>query len=135
MGLVLILAVGSFLLLTGLVKQSQVRTKGTVAQVASAYDILVRPAGSSATTDSLLRPNSLSGTFGGISLAQLRAMRSISGVQLAAPVAMVGETMETVDYPIDVTKFVARNSTTLLRFQTQEAQPAQARASARVQTP
>lgn len=59
-----------------------------------AYDILVRPAGASLDlerTDGLVEPNFLSFTGrGGISEAQLAAIRSLDRVDLAAPVAVVG---------------------------------------------
>jgi FtsX-like permease family len=59
-----------------------------------AYDVLVRPKGASlglARTDGLVEPNflSLAGS-GGISEAQVDAIRAIPGVQIAAPIAWVG---------------------------------------------
>ena len=59
-----------------------------------AYDILVRPAGARLdleSTNGLVEPNfvALAGQ-GGISPGQLAAIRSISGVEIAAPIAWVG---------------------------------------------
>ncbi|HEX7951221.1 MAG TPA: hypothetical protein VF494_12790 [Candidatus Limnocylindrales bacterium] len=59
-----------------------------------AYDILVRPAGAQLdleSTNGLVEPNfvALAGQ-GGISPGQLAAIRSISGVEIAAPIAWVG---------------------------------------------
>lgn len=57
------------------------------------YDLLVRPSGSSSeleTKDGLVRPNFLTGLNGGISIVQLGEIRKIVGVQVAAPIAMVG---------------------------------------------
>jgi hypothetical protein len=59
-----------------------------------AYDILVRPAGARLdleSTNGLVEPNfvALAGQ-GGIGAAQLAAIRSISGVEIAAPIAWVG---------------------------------------------
>lgn len=59
----------------------------------SSYDILVRPRGSRSILEekyNLVHANFLSGAVGGITRAQLEAIRSIPGVVLAAPVAMVG---------------------------------------------
>ncbi|RNI22132.1 FtsX-like permease family protein [Flexivirga caeni] len=115
---VLALAVGSFLLLSGAVHATAVRTVGTVNGANSTYDVLMRPADKSGSAHSqgLVRPNFLSGTFGGITLAQLARIRGISGVQVAAPIAMVGEAFERIMYPIDVTKYVRPGRTSVFRF-------------------
>lgn len=64
------------------------------------YDILVRPAGGQMLEDGqgnrLVEPNALSGLAGGITLEQYRTILGISGVEVAAPVALVGY------YPIRV---------------------------------
>jgi putative ABC transport system permease protein len=57
------------------------------------FDLLVRPPGSSEPlerTAGLIRPNYLSGIHGGITMAQLAAIRGVPGVTLAAPLASVG---------------------------------------------
>ena len=57
------------------------------------YDLLVRPVGSQTALevqDGLVRPNFMAGVHGGISPDQLAAIRSIPGVEVAAPIAMVG---------------------------------------------
>lgn len=58
------------------------------------YDILVRPPGGQMLDDSqgnrLVEPNALSGMAGGITMEQYRAILGIPGVEVAAPVAMVG---------------------------------------------
>lgn len=57
------------------------------------YDLLVRPIGSQTALelkDGLVRPNFMAGVRGGISPDQLDAIRSIDGVDVAAPIAMVG---------------------------------------------
>jgi putative ABC transport system permease protein len=57
------------------------------------YDILVRPAHSRTPLErsaGLLRPNYVSAIYGGITGEQLRRIRSISAVSVAAPVAVVG---------------------------------------------
>jgi hypothetical protein len=69
-----------------------------------AYDILVRPAGARLdleSTNGLVEPDflSFSGT-GGISLDQLAQVRSIRGVELAAPVGFVGYVRYTLSSPV-----------------------------------
>jgi hypothetical protein len=59
----------------------------------STYDILVRPAGSHSLVEEeyrLVETNHLSGIWGGISISQYEAIRSIPEVEVAAPVAMLG---------------------------------------------
>jgi putative ABC transport system permease protein len=57
------------------------------------YDILVRPPGHQApleTLQGLIRPNFLGSASGGITMQQLAAIRGVSGVDVAAPVAVAG---------------------------------------------
>jgi hypothetical protein len=59
----------------------------------SAYDILVRPSDSRSAIEresGFVEPNHLSGLDGGITFAQYKTVRSIPGVEVAAPIAMVG---------------------------------------------
>src|SRR5262245_22181597 len=63
------------------------------ANYRAAYDILVRPKGSRTGLEDergLVRPNYLSGLFGGITMAQLEKVRGVGHVELAAPIAMLG---------------------------------------------
>jgi hypothetical protein len=60
---------------------------------ATPYDLLVRPAGSRSrleSDDGLVRPNFIAGLKGGITLAELEAIRAIPGIEVAAPIAIVG---------------------------------------------
>lgn len=57
------------------------------------YDILVRPSGSRSPIEEkygLIEANQLSGIWGGITFDQFNVIKSIPGVQVAAPIAMVG---------------------------------------------
>ena len=60
----------------------------------SDYDILVRPAGSAFLYDAdgnrLIEPNFLSGQQGGITDEQLEQIKTIAGIEVAAPVAFLG---------------------------------------------
>ena len=90
----MLLATTAFTVLTAASRTSQLRTVGTVsAHFVPAYEILVRPLGARTKleeqTDSV-QPNFLSGIYGGITTAQYHQIAAIPGVQVAAPIAMVG---------------------------------------------
>jgi putative ABC transport system permease protein len=90
----LLLATAAFTVLTAASRTAQLRTVGTVsAHFVPAYDILVRPAGARTALENqtdTVQPNFLSGIYGGISTAQYHEIAQIPGVQVAAPIAMVG---------------------------------------------
>ncbi|WP_294741774.1 ABC transporter permease [uncultured Exiguobacterium sp.] len=58
----------------------------------SSYDIVVRPEGSRSVTEdlNLLEPNYMSGLDGGISRKQYETIKQIADVEVAAPIAMIG---------------------------------------------
>ncbi len=89
-----LVATASFVVLTGAARTTQLRTVGRVGHnYRSAYDILVRPKGSVTGLErsrGLVRPNYLSGIFGGISLRQYHTIEHLPGVAVAAPIAMIG---------------------------------------------
>ena len=93
----ILLATTAFTVLTAASRTAQLRTVGTVtAHFTPAYDILVRPKGSKTaleTRTNTVQPNFLSGIYGGITMAQYRQIADIPGVQVAAPIAMVGYTL------------------------------------------
>ncbi len=63
------------------------------------YDILVRPAGARSAVEEkygLVEANHLSGIAGGITLAQYEAIKAIPGVEVAAPIAMLGYVEESI---------------------------------------
>jgi len=90
----LLLATTAFTVLTAASRTAQAREIGTVsAHFVPAYDILVRPAGSRTAVeahDKTVQPNFLAGIYGGITMDQYHAIAGIPGVDVAAPVAMVG---------------------------------------------
>ena len=90
----ILVATASFVVLTGAARTTQLRTVGTVGRnYRSAYDILVRPKGSTTELErkkGLVRPNYLSGIFGGISMRQYHEIARLPGVEVAAPIAMIG---------------------------------------------
>ncbi|MGY0234050.1 FtsX-like permease family protein [Longispora urticae] len=110
-----LVATTGFTVLTGSTETSRLRVTGTLdANARAAYEILVRPKGSRTPLEEqrgLVRPNYLSGLFGGISMAQYEQVRAVSGVELAAPIAMVGYAMVNTVVTNDVTAAVDRRLT------------------------
>lgn len=97
LGLGILVAAVSFSLLTAAVDSSRAQVIGTVdASFRSAYDILVRPPGAQTElerTEGLVQANFQSGIYGGITEAQWRAILDLPGVEVAAPVANVGQVL------------------------------------------
>ncbi len=89
-----LVAAAAFTVLTAASRTAQVRTVGTVsANFQPAYDILVRPKGARNAVENrtgTVQPDFLSGIYGGITMAQYHQIQQIPGVQVAAPIAMVG---------------------------------------------
>ena len=100
----MLVATTAFTVLTAAARTAQVRTVGTVsAHFHPAYDILVRPTGARSRLESAtgtVQPDFLSGIYGGITLAQWHQIQRISGVQVAAPIAMVGYTLMKAAFPV-----------------------------------
>jgi putative ABC transport system permease protein len=119
----MLLAATAFTVLTATSRTSQLRTVGTVAaHFRPAYDILVRPTGSRTALESrtgTVQPNFLSGIYGGITLAQYHQIQQLPGVQVAAPIAMVGYALlvSAVGWPLPTTDF-ARQGRQLYRIST-----------------
>jgi putative ABC transport system permease protein len=90
----LLVATSAFTVLTAASKTSQLRTVGTVtSNFVPAYEILVRPKGTRTELENAtdtVQPNFLSGIYGGITMGQYHEISRIPGVDVAAPIAMVG---------------------------------------------
>ena len=119
----MLLATTAFTVLTAAARTSQLRTVGTVsAHFVPAYEILVRPKGArtalEAQTDTV-QPNFLSGIYGGITMAQYHQIAAIPGVQVAAPIAMVGYTLlgATISFTVPAADY-ARPGRQLYRYST-----------------
>lgn len=86
---------------------SQLRINDAVeANYRPAYDILVRPKGSRTSLEEergLVRPNYLSGLFGGITTEELNKVKATSNVDLAAPIAMLGYSRVYLEQSVDLT--------------------------------
>ena len=115
-----ILAVSSFVVLTGTVQRQRLDVTQLVeANARGAYDILVRPKGSTSDIEAsqqIVREDYLSGVYGGITLDQVKQIREIPGVEVAAPVAMLGITWVSRYFTIDVDKALKGRDRALLRF-------------------
>ncbi len=102
----MLVATTAFTVLTAASRTSQLRTVGTVSQhFVPAYDILVRPKGERTaleTKTDTVQPNFLSGIYGGITMGQYRQIQQIPGVQVAAPIAMIGYSLlvSNLRYPV-----------------------------------
>lgn len=91
-----LMATTGFTVLTASTETSRLQVTGTVSEHSrGAYDILVRPAGTATTLEQerrLVQPNFLASAYGGITADQWREIRDLPGVEIAAPVAMLGYT-------------------------------------------
>lgn len=98
LGAGIVVAAVSFTLLTAAAATSQLQVRGVVSKnFRSAYDVLVRPTHSMSSLESsqgLVQQNYLSQIFGGITLDQYAAVRTVPGVDVAAPIAMVGYVLQ-----------------------------------------
>ncbi|SCG56253.1 FtsX-like permease family protein [Micromonospora inositola] len=108
-----LVATTGFVVLTGATTTSRLEVTGTVERnTRAAYDILVRPQGTRAPLEAerkLVRPNYLSGLYGGITPAQYEQVRAVAGVDVAAPIAMLGYSTTPIDMPVDLIGAVDRS--------------------------
>lgn len=90
----ILVAALSFVLLTSAAKTADLRVRGSVeGAFRPAYDILVRPRDSFTPVERrerLVRANYLGGLFGGISRREYEVIKTIRGVEIAAPIANLG---------------------------------------------
>lgn len=121
----IVVAAVSFSLLSSAVATSQLQVRGTVnANFRAAYDILVRPPGSRThleTSDRLIQENYLSGIYGGITLAQYHQIEQISGVQVAAPIAMIGYMMPYQNVTFPASQYLNGQRDELLRIKVSDS--------------
>ena len=105
-----LVATTGFVVLTGATTTSRLEATGTVERnTRAAYDILVRPTGTHTALEPerrLVRPNYLSGIYGGITTGQYERVKAIAGVDVAAPIAMLGYSTSYVPVSIDRTDAV-----------------------------
>lgn len=118
--LAILVAVTSFVVLTGTVSTQRLQVRQEVASnYRSTYDILVRPRGSETAlekSDEVVRPNFLAGQYGGITTDQVRQIAAVPGVDVAAPVAVLGQTMRSVLLSVDLNNVLGSRSSAMVRF-------------------
>ena len=106
----ILVATTGFTVLTCATATGRLEVTGTVdANSRAAYDVLVRPMGSRTPLEAgagLVRANSLSGQFGGITEQQFDQVRRLAGVEVAAPIAMLGYATTNVATPFDITNLI-----------------------------
>lgn len=116
----LLTAVSGFLVLAGVSRTTQTVLTGDItAAWNTPYDILVRPVGSQTAVEGdegLVRPNFLSGLTGGITLAQLAAIRGVQDVVVAAPIAVVGFVSWPAGIPLELGRDVGPGAVSVLRI-------------------
>jgi putative ABC transport system permease protein len=104
LGAGMLVAAVAFCLLTASVDVGVARIKGVVGgNWRGAYDLLVLPARSIQTAGThkhLVQVNYLSAAASGITLRQYRRIAGLPGVGVAAPLAVVGYLLETVNIPV-----------------------------------
>lgn len=116
------LTVGIFGVASGAVENERlVATRTIEANYRANYDVLVRPPGTRLALEeerNLVRPGFSSEIVGGITLEQLDAIRAIEGVEVAAPLAVVGLAPLQVFTRLDVTDLLGNAPRALLRYET-----------------
>ncbi|GIH90150.1 FtsX-like permease family protein [Planobispora siamensis] len=116
-----VVAATAFTVLTGTAETQRLEIVGTVEKnFRSQYDVLVRPKGSATALErsqGLVRANYLSGIFGGISMEQYEKIKEINGVEIAAPIAMIGYVVLGGTEAIDVTDLLHEGDRTMFRVE------------------
>lgn len=121
--LAVITAVTTFVLLTGSVATQRLEVTNTLeSNFRGAYDILVRPKDSTLgleKTLGLVRSNYLSGIYGGLTLAQVDRIKAIEGVEVAAPIAMVGTWYQTLQVNVAVPEYLPPGTRLIYRYRSE----------------
>ena len=120
LGVGIVVAAVGFVLLTATAATSSLHVHGTLkSSFRPAYDILVRPRSAQTgleRTERLVRPNFLSGVFGGISFAQWHKIEGIQGVAVAAPVANIGYLLVDTDMDVSLNSLLDRKPFQIYRI-------------------
>jgi len=120
LGLTILVASVSFVLLTASAGASKLSVHGSLrSNFRAAYDILVRPRGARTQleqTQGLVRPNFLSGVFGGITLKQYEQIKRVPGVDVAAPIANIGYVLPQVKFGIRINNLLTKSPFQLYRI-------------------
>lgn len=118
--LAVLVAASGFTVLTASSDASRLEAAGTVnARSRLNYDVLVRPAGGTTTVerhDGLVQSGYLSGVGGGISPSQWDTVAHLPGVQVAAPLAVLGYVIPRVRLPISPGSLAPRDRASVVRL-------------------
>ncbi len=113
-------AVASFIVLSGAVTTEHLQITNTVqSNYRSTYDILVRATGAASElerTKAAVRPNFLTETYGGITLEQVSRISAMKDVQIAAPVAVLGQVSANVVLRVRVDQVLKGRDHAMVRF-------------------
>ncbi|MFG2041981.1 FtsX-like permease family protein [Dactylosporangium sp. NPDC048998] len=108
-----LVATTGFTVLTGATDTARLEVTGEVNRSAeAAYQVLVRPRGTRTRLEDdrqKVRPNSLSGVYGGITTDEVAWIAALDGVDVAAPTAMVGYANQVRFGTVDLTGLVDRS--------------------------
>lgn len=119
LALAILVAAVSFTLLTASASTSALHVRGTLkSSFRPAYDILVRPSNAETSlerNEGLVRPNFLTGVYGGIGFEQWHEIERTRGVTVAAPIANVGFLMPFGSLNIPITGLVDKEPYQLYR--------------------
>ncbi|WP_345133763.1 FtsX-like permease family protein [Dactylosporangium darangshiense] len=89
-----LVATTGFTVLSGTTATARLQVTGVVSENArAAYDILVRPVGTRLPMETdlgLVQPHAMSALYGGITMRQYEQVQHLAGVDVAAPVAVLG---------------------------------------------
>lgn len=122
-GFAVLVAVASFVVLTGTAQTQRLEVTQTLEEnFRGAYDILVRPAGSTKPLEAetgQVRSAFLSGVYGGITMEQVAQIQALGGIEAAAPIAMLGTTYHHAHYEIDITDLLPDSERFILRYTSQ----------------
>ncbi|GAA2352333.1 hypothetical protein GCM10010170_043040 [Dactylosporangium salmoneum] len=109
----MLVATTGFTVLTGATDTARLQVTGEVDRTATAaYQVLVRPRNTRTqleTDKQKVRPNSLSGIYGGITQAQVDRIAALDGVDVAAPIGMVGYANTMTYQDVDITGLIDKS--------------------------
>jgi hypothetical protein len=115
-----LIASALLVVLFGAVRTQHARVGDVVSSnFRTTYDILVRPRGARGQLeqqDGLVRDNFETDIYGGISFRQYQQIKDMSGVAVAAPIAVVGYVFQDVSVPIDLTAETQKGRRQLFTF-------------------
>jgi len=119
LGFAILVAATGFTVLTGASNAERLDTVGTVAEASQkTYDVLVRPPGTRSDLEEqegLIEPGFLTGIYGGITLRQWHEIQDVPGVEVAAPIAMLGYAYPALQIPVDATAAWSPRGTSVAR--------------------